>query len=514
MTGIWVKISGLLLALSVIAGCSTNPVTGRSELVLLSESQEIALGEKNYLANQQASGGPFLLDEPLTRYVSDLGAKLAAVSDRPTLPYEFVVLNSGVPNAWAMPGGKIAINRGLLVLLESEAELAAVIGHEIVHAAARHTAQAQTRQTALSAGVVGLELLTGQRLGQLQQTVVKYGGQLLLSRYGRDQELEADLYGMRYMAKAGFDPEGAVQLQQKFVQLSAQRGQQNTLEALFASHPPSQQRVDINQQTAFSLPEGLTLGAESYQALIAPLKAMQPAYDQYQQAQQAFADKDYVQAESLVDEAIARLSKEGLFYALRGDIYAAQEQPTKALLAYDQALSRNDQYFLLHLGRGLLHLELAQTTEARRDLEASLALLPTAQAHYALGELALKRGDGVAARRHYRAASQGQGPQANLAQQGLARLDLPQHPGRFLRARVVFDPQVRQYFIELQNPSPVAVQQIQAQVLRSDGALLFSALLDEPVSAGSVRRYRLPPSFRPPQNAGVSVKLLRADVVQ
>ena len=239
MTGIWVKISGLLLALSVIAGCSTNPVTGRSELVLLSESQEIALGEKNYLANQQASGGPFLLDEPLTRYVSDLGAKLAAVSDRPTLPYEFVVLNSGVPNAWAMPGGKIAINRGLLVLLESEAELAAVIGHEIVHAAARHTAQAQTRQTALSAGVVGLELLTGQRLGQLQQTGVKYGGQLLLSRYGREQELEADLYGMRYMAKAGFDPEGAVQLQQKFVQLSAQRGQQNTLEALFASHPPS-----------------------------------------------------------------------------------------------------------------------------------------------------------------------------------------------------------------------------------------------------------------------------------
>ena len=134
------QITLLVLFCFITAGCATNPVTGKSELVLMSESAEIAIGTKHYRPNQQAEGGLYLMDPELTSYVNQVGARLAAVSDRP-LPYEFVVLNDSIPNAWALPGGKIAINRGLLLALENEAELAAVLGHEIVHAAARHSAK-------------------------------------------------------------------------------------------------------------------------------------------------------------------------------------------------------------------------------------------------------------------------------------------------------------------------------------------------------------------------------------
>jgi predicted Zn-dependent protease len=131
-------------AATFLCGCVINPVTGDRELALVSADQEIAIGEQQYAPSQQMQGGQYELDSELTSYVASVGQKLAAVSDR-DLPYEFVVLNSSVPNAWALPGGKIAVNRGLLNELNSEAELAAVLGHEIVHAAARHGALAMQR---------------------------------------------------------------------------------------------------------------------------------------------------------------------------------------------------------------------------------------------------------------------------------------------------------------------------------------------------------------------------------
>ena len=136
----------ILVVATVFAGCSVNPVTGKQEIVFVSEADEIRMGEQAYLPSQQSQGGVYDVDPALTAYVERVGRKLVAVSDR-DLPYEFVVLNNSVPNAWAMPGGKMAINRGLLVELENEAELAAVLGHEIVHAAARHSAQQMTRGT-------------------------------------------------------------------------------------------------------------------------------------------------------------------------------------------------------------------------------------------------------------------------------------------------------------------------------------------------------------------------------
>lgn len=180
-------ITTLLIA-TWLTGCAVNPVTGKSEFMIVSEQEELALGQQNYAPMQQAQGGVYDVDPELTSYVQEVGARLAAVSDR-QLPYEFVVLNNSVPNAWALPGGKIAINRGLLTELNSEAELAAVLGHEIVHAAAKHSAQQMSRGAWLQGVIMATAIATGgSDYGQLVVGGAAAGAQLINSTYGRSAE--------------------------------------------------------------------------------------------------------------------------------------------------------------------------------------------------------------------------------------------------------------------------------------------------------------------------------------
>ncbi len=167
------------LMLALLAGCAVNPVTGKQELSLVSEQQELAIGAQQYAPARQSQGGDYEADRELTAYVNQVGQKLAAVSDR-KLPYEFKVINSSVPNAWALPGGKISINRGLLTELQNEAELAAVLGHEIVHAAAGHGAQSMSTGMLLQAGVMGAAMATqGTSYANLAQIGTGLGAQLL-----------------------------------------------------------------------------------------------------------------------------------------------------------------------------------------------------------------------------------------------------------------------------------------------------------------------------------------------
>ena len=219
----------LAVALSVLlTACGVNPVTGKKEIQFVSEAQELQIGEKNYSPTRQGEGGDLTVLPELTAYVNGVGQKLAVVSDR-KLPYEFVVLNNSVPNAWALPGGKIAVNRGLLYELKNEAELAAVLGHEIVHAAARHGAKAQERGTMMQIGMQAAQI--GAAVGGIDPNLANLalqgagtGLQMIQMKYGRDQELESDHYGMKYMKAAGYDPQGAVTLQETFVRLSQAGG--------------------------------------------------------------------------------------------------------------------------------------------------------------------------------------------------------------------------------------------------------------------------------------------------
>lgn len=432
-------ISIFISALTLFNGCGTNPVTGETEFQLVSEGQEISIGQDNYLPSQQSQGGAYVIDRELGRYVNSVGQKLAKVSDRPNLPYEFVVLNSSVPNAWALPGGKIAVNRGLLLELNNEAELAAVLGHEIVHAAARHGAKSMERGMLLNVGIVGLGIATsGEDSAELIVGAAAVGSQLINQKYGRDAELESDFYGMKYMAKAGYDPAAAIKLQETFVRLSKGR-QSNWLEGLFASHPPSQERVNTNKATAKKLNVKGVLNEKTYQQKIAHLEKTKPAYDKYAQAQKALKESNTNQANTLIDKAIKIEPKEGLFYALKGDIRYSKKQYKDAEKLFTAAINSNSEFFLFYLERGITYEKLNQNSKAKRDLKKSITLLPTAPAYHSLGSIAEKEKDLKSAKAYYEKAA-GSGSEAGRKSAlAYTRLDLPANPGKYFSYRGATD---------------------------------------------------------------------------
>lgn len=426
----------LFVSAAIALGCTTNPVTGKREISFVSLDQQIQIGEQNYIPSQQSQGGEYYLDPDLNTYVSNVGQKLVRaaeeVADLPDLPYEFVVLNNGVPNAWALPGGKIAINRGLLVELEDESELAAVLGHEIVHAAAAHGAAQMSRSQVIGVGAAIAAIAGSQtELGGLINAGSQLGAASLLATYGRDDELESDEYGMIYMSHAGYDPQGAVGLQETFVRLSGNQ-QQDFISGLFASHPPSQSRVDANIKTARSLPAGGTKGRDTYQRAIAQITKDQAAYEAENAAIQALNNKNPREALNQLDRAVAIQPDEGQFWELRGHAWEMLGENDNALKAYTTAIGKNEDYFQHWLARGLLHKEAGRDNSAEQDLLRSQRLLPTAESSFFLGELVEARGDARKARDYYSQAASAGGNIGGAAQSKLIRYDLPESPNKYI----------------------------------------------------------------------------------
>ena len=230
-------------ALSLFAGCATNPVTGKTEMHLVPESQEIQIGSQNYAPSRQAEGGLYLVRPEVDAYVRKVGKKVAAMSDRASLPYEFSVLNNSEPNAWALPGGKIAVNRGLLEELGSEAELAAVIGHEIGHVQARHAQERISAELAQQYGLRVIQFLL--HLGNVEfadgiAAALGVGMQFgLILPYSRRQELEADRLGIDIMRVASFDPAAAVTLWERMDAMAGERPP-----GFLSTHPAPGTRIE------------------------------------------------------------------------------------------------------------------------------------------------------------------------------------------------------------------------------------------------------------------------------
>ncbi|MEO6078737.1 MAG: M48 family metalloprotease [Steroidobacteraceae bacterium] len=462
------SLVAILVAGGLLAGCGTNPVTGKREIQFVSQGQEVQMGQQNYAPMRQSEGGDYEVLPGLTAYVNEVGQKLAAVSDRITvaerkLPYEFKVLNSSVPNAWALPGGKIAVNRGLLTELNSEAELAAVLGHEIVHAAARHGAQAQERGTLLQGGMVLAQLGVAmggvdEQVGNLVLAGSGVGAQLVTMRYGRDAELQADLYGTRLMKAAGYDPAAAITLQETFVRLSEGR-KQNWLQGLFASHPPSGERVAKNRETVAALGAGGDVGVERYTARIASLKQLKPGYDKYDQALAAMQKKDVAGAKALAAEAVRLVPREGQFHQLQGDIALNEKRYQESLPYYQRAMELNPGYFGSWLGAGVAQYRLGNRQQARQWLTRSMELLPTAPASLYLGNMARDSGDVNGALKFYQNAASSQSSVGQEAMREAVLLDLPRNPSNYVAGAVQAGSDGKAMLV-VQNRAPMALASI------------------------------------------------------
>lgn len=228
-------VTGICVA--TLAACSNAPVTGRNQLMLVSESQAQEMGDQAYkdiIAKSKLSSDPKYVDQ-----VRRVGARVAKASDRPDYKWEFNVIDEAKTiNAWALPGGKVAVYTGLLNLGVSDDELAAVMGHEVAHALAQHSrermSQALTQQIGLAA--LGASGKLGE--GGLQAVNLALGIGVGLP-FGRKQESEADYIGLELMAKAGYDPRAALSFWQKMEKASGGKGPPEFL----STHPSSEHRM-------------------------------------------------------------------------------------------------------------------------------------------------------------------------------------------------------------------------------------------------------------------------------
>lgn len=259
----------LLLAIAatlLLATCAKNPVTGKKDFVLMSEQQEIKMGQeadgevkKEYGSYDRAS---------LQQFVSELGQRLAAQSHRSNLKYQFTVVDSQEINAFALPGGYIYVTRGILAYLNSEAEVAGVLGHEIGHVTARHGVKQQSMAQAANFGVlIGAILVPGLRnesaMGMMQNLSVAW-----IRGYGREDELEADRLGAEYLARAGYDPQAMIKVvtvlknQELFdAELAKQEGREpRKYHGTFETHPDNDTRLKQVIDAAKQYSAGATRG--------------------------------------------------------------------------------------------------------------------------------------------------------------------------------------------------------------------------------------------------------------
>jgi predicted Zn-dependent protease len=235
------------LATAVVVGCAVNPATGQRELSLVSESQEIAMG-REYDPQIVASMGLYP-DSAVQRYVREIGLRMAAQSERPNLPWSFRVIDDPVVNAFAVPGGFIYVTRGILGYMDNEAQLAAVLGHEIGHVTARHTAQQITRsqlaQGALVVGSVLSETVAGVA-GEASQ-----GLQLLFLKFGRDDERQSDDLAFRYMGRTDYDMREVPDVFEMLSRVSAAQGGGGRVPEWLSTHPdPGNRRADAQAKIA------------------------------------------------------------------------------------------------------------------------------------------------------------------------------------------------------------------------------------------------------------------------
>ena len=230
----------LLIAIVFVAACSTNPATGKRQFNIVSESQELAIGQQSHREIIEQFG---VYDEKpeLNRLVERVGRQLASQSERPNLPWTFTLLDSAMVNAMALPGGYIYITRGMMERINSEEELAGVLGHEIAHVTARHSAQQISKQQLAQFGLVLGAVVAGPEVLQQYGQLAQLGLGLLFQRYSRQHETEADLLGTGYMARAQFHPIGAERMLMTLQRLD--KNPSGGLDRYFMSHPDPAKRV-------------------------------------------------------------------------------------------------------------------------------------------------------------------------------------------------------------------------------------------------------------------------------
>ncbi len=290
-----------------LSGCATSPVTGKRILVGLSAEQEKAI-DAQQSPHQFSQDMGAVQDAALNGYVSSVTVRLQPHVQRPEMPYSTRVLNANYVNAYTFPAGAMGLTRGIMTEMGSEAELAALLGHEMGHVNARHAAQRQGQALVAQVAVVGLAVAAGD---SGWAPLVGIGGQIgasaLLASYSRDNERESDALGQQYMVAAGYPAQGMVGLHQMLV--SGSERQPSVLETMFSSHPMSTERVETARRLAqdtYGASAGANPQRERYMDSTASLRRIKPTIDACKRGETALAGKKLPDAEREFADALRR----------------------------------------------------------------------------------------------------------------------------------------------------------------------------------------------------------------
>ena len=305
-------VAAAVCALTLATGCVTNPITGQQQFSIVGKSQLVSLAKEAAPSQISADYG-VAADAQANAYVAQVGRKLLATLQPadvvyPDMPFSFQVVNAVYVNAYAFPDGTIAITRGMLAELENEAQLAAVLGHEIAHVNCGHTASAMSKGTvydALIAGTKGYLASKGSSWADLAGTAGQLGSAVVLASYSREQERQADQGGLLYMVRAGYDPQGMIGLMQLLVRLGG--ANPSALEQMFSTHPMSAERLQAAQARIQSEYAGRNAGAvneAAFQAATANIRKNKAAYQQFSAAETQLAQKRYAAAKAAAEQGL------------------------------------------------------------------------------------------------------------------------------------------------------------------------------------------------------------------
>jgi len=318
---------------SVLTGCVTNPVTGQSQLMLVSEQQEIDIDRSHSPHQFSADYGP-AQDAALNAYMEEVGRSIVGVSHRQQLPYSFRTLNAVHVNAYTFPAGSVGVTRGILLAMQDEAELAALLGHEVAHVNCRHMASRQSKamitQLALVA-VVGAVAVKNEKYAVLAAGLGNLGSGLLLANYSRADERQADQWGQHYLVKSGYHPGGMAHLMERLMALRDR--EPGALEVMFSSHPMSAERYDsavLRSSTEYAAFQNQKTSRERYLDLTAGVRAQKDAIAAMQNGMEAMGGGDAGEAERQFQTALKSQPQDYTGLLLMAKLKLAQQR-------YDQA---------------------------------------------------------------------------------------------------------------------------------------------------------------------------------
>ncbi len=375
----------VFLLLLLPAACVTNPVTGHRQFVLVSESQELQMGDEA-LPSIVYSYEHEYRDPELKRYLGTIVLRLHAVSHRANLPVDFRILDTSLPNAFAIPG-HVFVTRGLLVLLQNEGQFAAVMGHEMGHVAARHSAVGSTRGMVAK---LGLGLL-GSALGEDLAGGAVLGFRLFSLHYGRSQEYQADKLGAYYAWRAGWDPQCAVEVQEILMKLGG--SDPGLLSTLFSTHPPGKDRVKKLEKEipTFGLSRRDIQGdgrfAARWNRRLASLRRNHQVYRKYYDpARKLLAAGKPGRALALLRKGMGLAPGLAPFHRLAGDALTALKRDGEAVRAYREAVRLDRKYVQPVFGLGRLAWRERSYSRAEGFFRECLAKFPEyTAAAYGLG---------------------------------------------------------------------------------------------------------------------------------